>query len=118
MMDRPWNAAEITLIRQRWTADWSGGKIAEELDRTRNAVMGFAYRNRDICPKRGSDRRPDNALPSGRRAAPKPRLPDVPKPPPPPPAPDDSVAKRPQSSAKADLYRMLQRAVINTGGRL
>ena len=105
MTDRPWDAAEITLIRHLWAADWSGGKIAEELDRTRNAVMGFAYRNRDICPKRGS-------------AAPKPRIPDVPKPPPPPPAPDDSVAKRSQSSAKADLYRMLQRAVINTGGRL
>ena len=113
-----WSHEQIALLRKLWADDWSAGKIAEELGRTRNAVMGFAHRNRDICPKRGSGTRPLNELPRDRRAAPKPRLPDVPKPPPPPPAPDDSVAKRPQSSAKADLYRMLQRAVINTGGRL
>lgn len=114
-----WPASKIETLVTMWADGYSADRIACELGCSRDAVLGFAWRNRDRCPGRGAGRHP--APDKGKRHKPPPRRRWVP----PLRVAPRILPRKPETNIraqaptdKASLYLMLRRAVLNTGGHL
>ncbi|MCQ0986423.1 GcrA family cell cycle regulator [Jiella marina] len=53
--NRPYTEEEKQRIGELWNEGHSAAQIAVELHRTRNAIIGFVNRHRDLCPPRGRE---------------------------------------------------------------